>query len=121
MDLVIIAALILLIVIKTLISSGILFAACKLAGHEITFPGALIVAVSTSVAAVIPYVGWLLALVLFFVLITKLTDAGFLSALWIAVLNLFVAMLVTAAGAMLIDTVVRNDYAKKEMKYQMTR
>ncbi len=121
MDLLIIAVWILLIVVKTLISAGILFAACKLASHEITFPGALLVAVSTSVAAVIPYVGWLLALVLFFVLITKLTDAGFLSALWIAVLNLFVAMLVTAAGAMLIDTVVRNDYAKKEMKYQMTR
>lgn len=121
MDFAIIAAVILLIVVKTFISSGILFAACKLAGHEIAFPGALIVAVSTSIAALIPYIGWLLALVLFFVLIIKLTDAGFLSALWIAVLNLSIALLITAGGAMLIDTVVRNDYAKKEMKYQMTR
>ena len=102
MDLVIIAAWILLLVIKALISAGILFAACKLANHEITFSGALIVAAATSVAAVIPYVGWILALVLFFVLIIKLTGADFWSARWIAVLNLFLALLLTAAGAMLI-------------------
>ena len=119
MSFMMITMLILLIVVKALISAGVLFAACKLAGHWITFPGALTVAVATSVAAVIPYVGWLLALVLFFVLITRLTDAGLFSALWIAVLNLFVALLVTAAGAMLIDAVVRDDHTKKEMKYRL--
>ena len=95
---------ILLLIVKSLIASGILFASCRIAGHPISFAGALITAVATSLAGSIPYVGWLAALILFLVLINKLTDADIWSAIWIGVVNLVLAVLIALGLALLIGT-----------------
>ena len=99
-----ILAIIVLLILTALLSSGILFASCRIAGHPISFAGALITAVATSLAQSIPYVGWLAALIIFLVLINKLTDADIRSAIWIGVVNLVLAVLIGMGLMLLLNT-----------------
>lgn len=52
-----------------------LWVAAKVTGVDTTFLNMLAVAAASSVAGLVPLVGWLLSLVVMFLLIRKLTDA----------------------------------------------
>lgn len=65
------------ITIQSLIGSGLLYAALKITKNQGTYPGMLVIAAVTTLLNLIPVVGPLLALIAFFALLTKLSDAPF--------------------------------------------
>ena len=65
------------IVIQILIGSGLLYAAVKITKNKGGYPVMLVIAAAITLLGMIPYVGPLLALIAFFALLTKLSDAPF--------------------------------------------
>ncbi len=83
----------------TVFSAVCLWAGMKLTKVDGTFLGMLLIAAISSLAGLIPFVGWLVSLIVMFVLISKWTDAEFWPD---AVLMVIVADLVGVFGGVFL-------------------
>ena len=86
-------------VVATILSAGCLWVAMKLTGVGGTFFAMLLIAAIGSVLLQLPFIGWLVALVVMFVLIKKWTDAS----IWPdAVLMVVVAYVVALVASFML-------------------
>jgi hypothetical protein len=93
------AGMIVSFLVGTLFSAVCLWAGMKLTKVDGTFVGMLLIAAISSLAGCIPWIGWLVGLVVMFVLISKWTDAEFWPD---AILMVVVANFVGIFGGMLL-------------------
>ena len=92
------------LVVEILFGALALWVAAKVTKVEITFPQLLIVAAASSVAGLVPLVGWLLGLVVMFLLIRKFTQADIWpDAVLMVVVSWFVSLL---AGLFLVGVIM---------------
>ena len=89
--------------VGTVFSAACLWAGMKLTKVDGTFLGMLLVAAISSLVSAIPLVGWLVGMIVMFVLICKWTDAEFWPD---AVLMVVVAQVVGIFGAILLVRLV---------------
>ncbi|WP_428634509.1 hypothetical protein [Sedimenticola sp.] len=92
--------LILFVLLDALVSGLILWVASKIAHEDLRYTEAVMVAVGASVVAVIPSIGWLLSIIVFFMLLKHFTQADIWPSLILLVLvaKLVSAVVVLALG-----------------------
>jgi hypothetical protein len=91
-------------VLEIIFGAFSLWVAAKVTRVETTFLSMLGVAAASSVAGLVPVVGWLLSLVVMFLLIRKLTDADIWpDAVLMVVVSWFVSLM---AGVFLVGLIV---------------
>jgi len=90
---------------ETLVGACTLWAAMKLTKVQGTFAQMLIVAGASAVLSLIPVAGWLLSVIVMFVLIRKLTDAD----IWPdAILMVIVAGLISFGAGLLLTGIIQE-------------
>lgn len=87
-------------VVDVLISSACIWLATKFSFVQADIKSIAVIVVCVSIVSLIPTVGWIAGIILFFYLLTKATGCDFVDAVWVVLFTkLFSFIAVMAIGA----------------------